>query len=84
MENELLGDSGGPLLLLDTPQGNYTLGKPSYDLLVGITSFGEDVRHSFTPGVYTSVSYFRDWIDSIVKEKVRAVLFSVLRHFPTL
>lgn len=68
------GDSGGPLLQLDIPYGDYTLGEPSYDLVVGITSFGENSGDTFKPGVYTSVSYFRHWIDCIIEEKVRVTL----------
>lgn len=60
---------------LDYFDGDYTLGEASFDLLVGITSFGEDSRETFKPGVYTSVSYFRDWIDCIIEEKVPSLPF---------
>lgn len=80
-EDKLVGDSGGPLLQLDFPNGDYTLGEASYDLLVGITSFGENSRVTFKPGVYTSVSYFRDWIDCITEERVRAMFFVLYHSF---
>lgn len=76
--NRVLGDSGGPLLQLDLPDGDYTLGEATLDLVVGITSFGEDSSGPFKPGVYTSVSYFRDWIDCIIEEKVCETISFIL------
>lgn len=70
IKNVSIGDSGGPLLALDRLGGNYTPGDPSYDLLVGITSFGERSEGIVKPGVYTNISYFREWIDCITEEKV--------------
>ncbi|XP_055702357.1 neurotrypsin-like isoform X2 [Phlebotomus papatasi] len=54
------GDSGGPLLCRDpkTPSRPWTL--------FGITSFGDDCTVSEGPGVYTRVSSFRKWIDSVI------------------
>lgn len=46
------GDSGGPLVCQTTP-GSWRL--------VGATSWGHGCASS-TPGVYTSVSYYRNWI----------------------
>lgn len=69
------------MLQLDLVDDDYTLGEASSDVLVGITSFGEDPAEPFKPGVYTSVSYFRDWIDCITEEKVHkfhACLSSIL------
>jgi len=48
------GDSGGPLLL---PGNN----GPEGDSLVGLVSWGFGCGKS-TPGVYTRISYFYDWI----------------------
>jgi len=64
-----LGDSGGPLLQLDYVDGDYREGKPSSDLVVGITSFGAHSPGS-APGVYTSVGAFAHWIDKIIKGNV--------------
>eukprot|EP00210_Caulerpa_lentillifera_P005054 g4827.t1 len=64
------GDSGGPLLKIDRPDGNYSAGDPKMDLLVGITSFGPKNAKDFKPGVYTSIGYFREWIDCVMKGKI--------------
>lgn len=60
------GDSGGPLLHAFAPSGNTSQGIPWLDVIVGITSFGEDnVRcgTSRKPGVYTRVSAYLNWIE---------------------
>lgn len=48
--------------------GNSFSGRATLDLLVGIVSFGDrgQCGQSEKPGVYTSVSYFRGWIDSVM------------------
>ncbi|XP_066246138.1 venom protease-like [Euwallacea similis] len=56
------GDSGGPLQIL-SPKSN--LKKATYDL-IGITSFGIGCALGGTPGVYTRISYYLDWIEKIV------------------
>ena len=63
------GDSGGPLFQAWAPGGDLESGNPDGDVLVGITSFGEDgVRcgEATRPGVYTRVPAFRRWIQSIM------------------
>eukprot|EP01024_Parvocaulis_polyphysoides_P035474 TRINITY_DN31422_c0_g6_i1.p1 TRINITY_DN31422_c0_g6~~TRINITY_DN31422_c0_g6_i1.p1 ORF type:complete len:471 (+),score=35.20 TRINITY_DN31422_c0_g6_i1:144-1556(+) len=56
------GDSGGPL----------TYKQGGNEILVGITSWGPRDSQCITyqnvtrPGIYTRVSYYKDWIDSIV------------------
>lgn len=50
-----IGDSGGPLEL--------AIGRRRW--LVGLTSTGKPCGTNF-PGIYTRVSYFVDWIESIV------------------
>lgn len=47
------GDSGGPLKRL------------SDNTIIGIVSFGIDCKDPGFPGVYTKVSYFRNWIRNI-------------------
>ncbi|KAJ6660590.1 hypothetical protein lerEdw1_017587 [Lerista edwardsae] len=47
------GDSGGPLVTPDSRSMWY---------LVGIVSWGDDCGKPNKPGVYTRVTYFRDWI----------------------
>ncbi|XP_073819749.1 transmembrane protease serine 9-like [Musca autumnalis] len=54
------GDSGGPLILRSTsPEGFQTA------FLVGITSFGRGCGFD-KPGVYTRVSEYLDWIESVI------------------
>ncbi|XP_034952297.1 serine protease snake-like [Chelonus insularis] len=53
-----LGDSGGPIQTFDMDNCLYQI--------VGITSFGKLCIMTNTPGVYTRVSHYLDWIESIV------------------
>ncbi|NWR76853.1 CTRL protease, partial [Centropus unirufus] len=50
------GDSGGPLVFWD---GNTWT-------LIGIVSWGTSNCNIYTPAMYTRVSQFRNWIDSVV------------------
>ena len=75
------GDSGGPLLLADSPKRYIEKGDPSLDMVVGITSYGFADDESgqcsgFEPAVYTSVDYFRSWIQKTIerRSKVSAIL----------
>jgi hypothetical protein len=52
------GDSGGPLV-------RYTKRGP---VLVGLVSFGPGCGLDHTPGIYTDVAYFRDWIAGAMKQ----------------
>ncbi|KAK3919413.1 Serine protease snake, partial [Frankliniella fusca] len=53
------GDSGGPLhILSDNPFCTYSL--------VGVTSFGKFCGFPNSPGVYTRVSHFVPWIESVI------------------
>lgn len=58
------GDSGGPLLM--------RVNKTS-TTVIGITSFGHGCG-GFIPGVYTAVSPFLDWIESLVWENGKPTL----------
>lgn len=50
------GDSGGPLIWR----------RPSGPVLVGVVSFGEGCARKLKYGVYTRVSTYRAWIESVV------------------
>ncbi|KAL1117766.1 hypothetical protein AAG570_004081 [Ranatra chinensis] len=52
------GDSGGPLVIQEVGKCLTTQ--------VGITSFGRECGKPNSPGVYTRVSYYVPWIESIV------------------
>ncbi|XP_073978749.1 venom protease-like isoform X3 [Rhodnius prolixus] len=52
------GDSGGPMAI--------QLASRCLKTQIGITSFGRDCGLPNTPGVYTRVSYYVPWIESIV------------------
>ncbi len=57
-EDSCQGDSGGPLVLNMVNYGN---------VLVGLVSFGPGCGLDDTPGVYTDVAYYRDWITQAKK-----------------
>lgn len=61
------GDSGGPLIIPDAPDRSISSGSSKFDTLVALTSFGvEPCRGGGSPGGYTLVGPFRDWIDSVI------------------
>lgn len=53
------GDSGGPLQVKQNVNGKNVF------FLIGVTSFGRACAVE-TPGVYTRISYYLDWIEKIV------------------
>ncbi len=55
------GDSGGPLIVRSTDQGE----APWYQ--VGIVSFGTLICGEGQPGVYTRVAPFMEWIEHKMK-----------------
>lgn len=58
------GDSGGPMQIMEESVDcihNFPLHK-----IVGVTSFGRDCGRKMSPGVYTRVSAYIDWIERIV------------------
>ena len=77
------GDSGGPLLLADSPKRYIEKGNPRFDMIVGITSdgYGDDEPgqcSGFEPAIDTSVDYFRNWIENTIecRPKVDLILSS--------
>ncbi|XP_053619293.1 serine protease snake-like [Plodia interpunctella] len=58
------GDSGGPLQVMDS-RVNCIHSFPLHKI-VGVTSFGRDCGRKWAPGVYTRVSRYIGWIESIV------------------
>lgn len=58
------GDSGGPMQIMEERvdcRHNFPL-----HTVVGVTSFGRDCGRKMAPGVYTKVSRYIDWIESVV------------------
>lgn len=53
------GDSGAPLFAEVDGEG----------VIVGITSWGVGCGRPYRPGVYTRVSYYLEWIESVVDKK---------------
>lgn len=53
------GDSGGPLQMIHSRN-------PCLFQVIGITSFGQGCAIIDTPGVYTRVSSYVPWIESVV------------------
>lgn len=64
LENDLcVGDAGAPLVCP-------IVGSPSKFVLTGISSYGDVKCFSDTPGVYTKVSTYRDWINYPAEIKI--------------
>ncbi|KAK7484649.1 hypothetical protein BaRGS_00024057 [Batillaria attramentaria] len=51
------GDSGGPMVCL----------RDGVWKVAGIVSWGYHCADSYSPGVYTNVSYYRSWIDTVTQ-----------------
>lgn len=58
------GDSGGPIQIMEE-RVNCIYNFPLHTI-VGVTSFGRDCGRKMAPGVYTKVSRYVDWIESVV------------------
>ncbi|XP_077990317.1 atrial natriuretic peptide-converting enzyme-like [Glandiceps talaboti] len=52
------GDSGGPLICLNEDDGKW--------FLHGVTSFGSGCARQYLPGIYTKVSYYNDFIKTVI------------------
>ena len=83
----MTGDSGGPLLLADSPQRYIEKGNPRFDMIVGIASYGYGDGESGQcsgdePAIYTSVDYFLDWIEKTIerRSKVSEILSNTACH----
>ena len=71
MFDQIVGDSGGPLFVPAQLDGNVSAGKPTMDIIVGVTSFGPgDCTKPETPGVYASIGYFKKWINGVIFDQV--------------
>lgn len=61
------GEAGTPLIFPDSPS-HLERGNPSFDIVVGISSFGEKTcKEDGKPAVFTCVSDFSDWIEKTIK-----------------
>lgn len=58
------GDSGGPLQVMDERVD--CINKFPLHTVVGVTSFGRDCGRKMAPGIYTKVSRYVSWIESIM------------------
>ena len=71
------GDSGGPLACFNEEQGKY--------YLQGVTSFGFNCARARSPGVYTRVSEFSDWIrenSGLLLKRVNFVFYGkIIKYF---
>lgn len=73
-EDTCQGDSGGPLVWH---------GKRG-PVLVGLVSFGPGCGLDDTPGIYTDVAYYRDWIEGAKKQAVPGKIKPWSNAHPTL
>jgi secreted trypsin-like serine protease len=60
------GDSGGPMVL-DGLNENPWLTPTNKQ--IGVVSWGSGCATDGKPGVYTQVSFFRNWIDNVIQCK---------------
>ncbi|XP_076459882.1 coagulation factor XI-like [Babylonia areolata] len=51
------GDSGGPMVVH----------KDGVWKLAGVTSWGQGCAASFSPGVYTNVAHYKDWVNTVMQ-----------------
>ncbi|NP_001153674.1 male reproductive organ serine protease 1 precursor [Bombyx mori] len=58
------GDSGGPLQVME--DGVDCIHTFPLHTVVGVTSFGRDCGRKLSPGIYTKVSEYVEWIEGIV------------------
>lgn len=61
------------MILPDSPKRSIEDGYASIDTIVGITSYGTKQCDSTKPSVYTSIAYFKDWIQSVIDGSYRKV-----------
>src|SRR4051794_32212968 len=64
------GDSGGPLMMFSNGQW----------ILVGITSYGTGCALADYPGVYTRVSYYKNWISCFLTDNITCIENSDFRQ----
>ncbi|GMH36973.1 hypothetical protein BSKO_04846 [Bryopsis sp. KO-2023] len=67
LQDTCTGDSGGPAILANYGEsGDHYSGKPEWDKVFGVTSFGTKECGTGAPAVFTLVSNFRFWIDGVI------------------
>ena len=64
-----IGDSGGPVLILDHKNDTIEYGNPRMDKIVGIVSFGDTCEDKILGvSAHTQVNDFIDWINEILED----------------
>ena len=79
--NDVIGDSGGPLLQPFAPGGDPSAGQPDLDFAVGITSFGDEnskCGRSPLPSVFTRISSFHNWIRNTIDVSIQSKISLIL------
>lgn len=74
-ESCFLGDSGGPLIIPHAPERKISDGRPKFDTLVALTSFGDpNCTRLEMPGAYTLVAPYMPWIERIIEKQDSATV----------
>ena len=76
----LKGDSGGPLMSNDSEFTKKNKDDTKPWVLYGITSWGAECATVETPGVFTKVSHYVNWVHAIIRSKSRFMYNTLYRR----